>query len=114
MTSLADSPYPSPPDLSETRYNALEFAVMDLEYLSCSQAAHVLNLSPRTLEKFRVNGGGPAFRKFGRRVLYSVADLEQWAQSRSCRSTSDANYRPVVVRDVGAPTHEPRSRQARR
>ena len=49
------------------------------EYLSNAQAAELLNLSPRTLEKHRVNGGGPAFRKFGRRVLYSRADLDAWA-----------------------------------
>ncbi len=64
------------------------------EYLSNAQAAELLNLSPRTLEKHRVNGGGPAFRKFGRRVLYSRADLDSWAADRRCRSTSDVNYNP--------------------
>lgn len=33
-------------------------------------------LSPRTLEKWRVLGEGPAFRKFGRKVVYSERDLE--------------------------------------
>jgi hypothetical protein len=40
----------------------------------------------------RVIGGGPRFRKFGRRVVYAVADLELWANARSCDSTSDASY----------------------
>ena len=61
-------------------------------YLTNTEAAGFLNLSPRTLEKFRVIGGGPRFRKFGRRVLYSIQDLEGWANRRSCESTSDANY----------------------
>jgi hypothetical protein len=51
-----------------------------------------LKLSPRTLDKFRVLGGGPKFRKFGRRVIYALDDLETWANSRICESTSDGNY----------------------
>jgi len=64
-------------------------------YLTNTEAAGFLNLSPRTLEKFRVIGGGPRFRKFGRRVLYAMQDLEGWANGRSCESTSDANYQAL-------------------
>ncbi|HCL2614070.1 TPA: helix-turn-helix domain-containing protein, partial [Pseudomonas aeruginosa C40A] len=45
-------------------------------YLTNDEAAEYLRLSPRTLEKQRVIGGGPRFRKFGRRVMYAVADLD--------------------------------------
>jgi hypothetical protein len=62
------------------------------KYLDNSQAAAFLNLSPRTLEKHRVLGGGPRFRKFGRRVMYAVVDLEAWADSRSFEMTSDPEY----------------------
>lgn len=58
-------------------------------YLSTPQAAQYLGLSPRTLEKMRVIGGGPLFHKFGRRVLYQEADLATWAESKRRRSTSD-------------------------
>ncbi|MDH5835336.1 helix-turn-helix transcriptional regulator [Luteimonas kalidii] len=61
-------------------------------YLTNAEAAAWLKLSPRTLEKQRVIGGGPPFRKFGRRVLYAVADLEDWSAARTCESTSDPNY----------------------
>ena len=37
-------------------------------------------------------GGGPKFRKFGRRVVYAIEDLESWANARSCDTTSDPNY----------------------
>ena len=37
-------------------------------YLTNDEAADYLRLSPRTLEKQRVIGGGPKFRKFGRRT----------------------------------------------
>lgn len=61
-------------------------------YLNCEQAGAHLNLSPRTLEKLRTIGGGPRFRKLGRRIVYKVADLDSWADSRSCESTSDPAY----------------------
>lgn len=61
-------------------------------YLTNDEAAAFLRLSPRTLEKQRVIGGGPRFRKFGRRVMYAVVDLEAWADSRSFEMTSDPDY----------------------
>lgn len=61
-------------------------------YLTNSEAATFLRLSPRTLEKLRVLGGGPRFRKFGRRVLYATADLEAWADEHSYGMTSDPEY----------------------
>src|SRR3569832_1785721 len=61
-------------------------------YLTNNEAAAFLRLSPRTLEKQRVIGGGPRFRKFGRRVMYAVADLEAWADARSFEMTSDPQH----------------------
>ena len=61
-------------------------------YLTNDEAAGYLRLSPRTLEKQRVIGGGPKFRKFGRRVMYAVADLDAWADQRSFEATSDPEY----------------------
>ena len=61
-------------------------------YLTNNEAAEFLRLSPRTLEKQRVIGGGPRFRKFGRRVMYAIIDLETWADARSFEMTSDPEY----------------------
>jgi hypothetical protein len=63
-----------------------------VRYLTNDEAANFLRLSPRTLEKSRVIGGGPRFHKFGRRVLYALGDLESWAARRSFDMTSDPNY----------------------
>jgi len=71
----------------------------NLHYLNNTQAAAYLNLSPRTLEKQRVIGGGPRFRKFGRRVVYAPADLDAWADERRCASTSDLPYERAVGRE---------------
>jgi hypothetical protein len=69
-----------------------ELAQPALAYLTNDEAAVYLKLSPRTLEKQRVIGGGPRFRKFGRRVVYAVTDLEAWAGARACNTTSDPNH----------------------
>ena len=55
-------------------------------YLTNDEAADFLRLSPRTLEKQRVIGGGPRFRKFGRRPIYSVEDLDSWVAARMTES----------------------------
>ena len=68
-------------------------------YLTNDEAADYLRLSPRTLEKQRVIGGGPKFRKFGRRVMYAVADLDAWAAERSFESTSDPEYAEQFLAD---------------
>jgi hypothetical protein len=70
----------------------LATAAQPQRYLTNDEAAEYLRLSPRTLEKQRVLGGGPKFRKFGRRVMYAVADLDAWAAERSFESTSDPEY----------------------
>jgi hypothetical protein len=58
-------------------------------YLRTPDAARFLAISPRTLEKHRVFGTGPVFRKLGGRVVYAIADLEGWAEEGARRSTSD-------------------------
>ena len=58
-------------------------------YLTNEEAAEFLRLSPRTLEKHRILGTGPRFRKFGRRVLYALADLEAWADARTSSMTGE-------------------------
>jgi excisionase family DNA binding protein len=58
--------------------------------LSTTQAAAHCGLSPRTLEKLRITGGGPPFAKLGRSVRYAPADLDEWIASARRRSTSDA------------------------
>ena len=67
-------------------------AAQPQRYLTNDEAADYLRLSPRTLEKQRVIGGGPRFRKFGRRVMYAISDLEAWADARSFEMTSDPQY----------------------
>ena len=63
--------------------------VYERAFLTTPQAAAILGLSPRTLERYRVTGEGPVFAKLGRMVRYARADIEEWAARRRKRSTSD-------------------------
>ncbi|OOG36620.1 AlpA family transcriptional regulator [Polaromonas sp. A23] len=71
---------------------AVPAAPVNPEFLTTDEAGAFLRLSPRTLEKQRVLGGGPRFRKFGARVVYAAADLRAWADSHSYGMTSDPGY----------------------
>ena len=44
-------------------------------------AAAILGLERRTLEKWRVVGGGPRYCKQGGRVFYGKADMLEWLES---------------------------------
>jgi len=58
--------------------------------LRTPDAALLLGLSARTLEKHRCYGTGPVYRKLGGRIVYSVDDLINWADQGVRRSTSDS------------------------
>jgi hypothetical protein len=57
--------------------------------LDTRAAADFLRLSPRTLEGWRVRGGGPSFVKVGGAVRYRLASLEAYLQQQERTSTSD-------------------------
>ncbi|CAH0497812.1 AlpA family transcriptional regulator [Novosphingobium sp. CECT 9465] len=66
-----------------------DLAVLPPRYLRTKEAAAFLSLSPRTLEKHRTYGTGPAYKKLGGRVVYSIDDLQHWAERGAVTSTSD-------------------------
>jgi len=57
--------------------------------LTQRQAAEMLALSERTLERFRVTGSGPKFVRCGRSIRYRLSDVEAWIASRVVGSTSE-------------------------
>jgi predicted DNA-binding transcriptional regulator AlpA len=67
--------------------------------LTEDEAARLLRLSARTLQRLRLEGEGPRFvRLTGRRIGYAISDLEAWVRARSVASTSEAGRpagRPV-------------------
>lgn len=71
-------------------------AGMPPRYLRTPEAARFLGLSDRTLEKHRTYGTGPAYRKLGGRVVYSLDDLRAWAERGTKVSTSDPGVGTVL------------------
>jgi hypothetical protein len=55
-----------------------------------------LSLSGRTLEKHRIYGTGPKYRKIGGRVVYALDDLQAWANLGAKNSTSDPGVGTVL------------------
>ncbi|UFM64084.1 helix-turn-helix domain-containing protein [Paracoccus sp. MA] len=58
-------------------------------FVRTEEAARLLDLSPRTLEKHRCGGTGPVYRKLGGRVVYTIADLRAWIEGSARQSTSE-------------------------
>lgn len=48
-------------------------------FLNTAQAAFYIGLSFRTLEKMRLDGKGPRYRRHGRHVRYHIDDLDDWS-----------------------------------
>ena len=58
--------------------------------LNVIEAAEYTSMSVSTLNKCRVYGTGSVYQKIGRRVVYSVRDLDAWMDAKKRTSTSDA------------------------
>ena len=57
-------------------------------YLDVLEAANYLGIARSTLDTYRSEGRGPAYRKHGWRVKYKRSDLDQWSERRVYLSTS--------------------------
>ncbi|APR52051.1 DNA-binding protein [Sphingomonas koreensis] len=77
-------------------------------YLRTPEAARFLGLSGRTLEKHRYFGSGPAYRRIGGRVVYSVDDLRAWADLGTKYSTSDPGQNDLMPQRDAAITQSRR------
>jgi hypothetical protein len=58
--------------------------------LNENQAAEFLGLSVRTLQAWRVRGGGPLYVKFGRAVRYQRRQLVAFQKNHTIASTIEA------------------------
>jgi hypothetical protein len=72
-------------------------------FLDTPEAAALLHISPVTLGRWRIEGRGPEYRKFGRRVVYDRADLIAWADAHRRRSTSAPPLSTPEIKAGGEP-----------
>jgi excisionase family DNA binding protein len=64
---------------------------MTQAYLRTPDAAKYLGVGKSTLERKRIEGTGPAFRRLGTKIVtYAVKDLDAWASEQVLESTSQA------------------------
>ena len=102
----ASSPYPVRAAAPSPQPHGVSAAPANPEFLTTDEAGAFLRLSPRTLEKHRCYGTGPAFYKLGGRVVYALDDLHAWVSLGARRSTHDAGtgiIYPAKRRPEGAP-----------
>ncbi|MBT3016836.1 MAG: helix-turn-helix domain-containing protein [Candidatus Thiodiazotropha sp. (ex Clathrolucina costata)] len=66
------------------------------QYLTRKEAAEYLKeqglpVSPNTLQKYATVGGGPEYKIFGNKAVYTESDLDQWAENKLLPPHSIAN-----------------------
>jgi len=61
---------------------------MFLRHLNQEHLARRWNVSPRTLERWRWTGEGPAYLKIGGRVLYPLSVIEAFEAARLRQGTT--------------------------
>lgn len=71
-------------------------------FLKEDQVAELLGLPVRTMQSWRLRGGGPEFYKIGRSVRYKRSDLDEWLANRKASSTASHGVCP----DQGSKCHE--------
>lgn len=79
---------------------------MSESYLTRLEAAQYLTrrgypVAKATLQKYATIGGGPAYRRFGKRVLYLAADLDVWAKSKLSAAMTGSFEAPAPRRISG-------------
>lgn len=75
---------------------------MEKRFISRDEAAQYLTdelglrVSKNTLQKWVTVGGGPAYRRFGKRAVYLVEDLNEWAE----RKISAPRFSSSIARNL--------------
>ena len=62
------------------------------QYLTVREVANRLQVSCSLLHKLKRLGTGPIFRRFGRSVRYTVADVDEWDRHNTWKSVRRRRY----------------------
>jgi hypothetical protein len=100
------------------RCGATAFQHLPLPFLRTKEAVLFIGVSYGTLEKHHIYGTGPNDRGIGRRIIYVVANLREWAERAARRATSDPGGTTILPAEMerhGQPDGaDPRQRNRRR
>ena len=69
---------------------------MIIRHLNQIELAARLNISPRTLERWRWAGEGLQYMKVGGRVVYRLEDVEGYEASQLRNSTAGISSKPAA------------------
>lgn len=64
-----------------------------IELLSPPELAEKLQISKKTLAKWRCNGRGPRFVRLGHAIRYRTRDVSDWLDAKSSWNTAEASDR---------------------
>ena len=68
------------------------------DYLTPIEFCEHYHVAPRTAERWRTTGEGPAFVRAGpRKILYRTADCERWAALRTFAHRADEISRTLAA-----------------
>jgi hypothetical protein len=73
-----DHDQPGPPQITIDKINGNERRRLVIDE---DAAAGLLGVSPRTLQRWRQEGEGPAFVRIGKRRMYRPGDLEAFVEA---------------------------------
>ena len=59
---------------------------MEQKYIQPIEVEYLYRIKIGTLANWRCQGRGPAYVKFGRKILYSVKVLEDWCKNHQVRT----------------------------
>lgn len=91
MTRIPNVPIPAPP--ASAALPSPETPINPLWVFTETEAAKLLRLSRRTLQRLRLEGGGPNFVRLtpaGSRIGYVFSEIQAWLRERNVSSTSAA------------------------
>jgi hypothetical protein len=73
-------------------------AMAEISYLNEEAAAEKVGVSPRTLQRWRSEGGGPAYTRAGARsIKYCDAELDRWLLANTFRHRAEELARAVAT-----------------
>ena len=65
--------------------------------LTNAQTAALIGVRPNTLEIWRIQGKGPAYRKVGRLVRYVEAEVLSWLDDQMRQNTSQSPRQHAAI-----------------
>lgn len=68
-----------------------------IKLLTNAQTAALIGVRPNTLEIWRIQGKGPAYRKVGRLVRYVEAEVLSWLDDQMRQNTSQSSRQQAAI-----------------